>query len=543
MDFLKISRLCVCKMAVLFALVFSACSDQVAGGSSEEPSVVASLENITVKGMAKLFIASSEDSVEKKIVSSVLPGSIVRLVELDSVTLDTTGTSYFTYCSDSTGVFSFDSISLKSPYVMLELAPYRSDLYWNWDGKWSFAEYDESRERYTVTYNVVVDVRKAQDVGINAMTYLETARLRYLVNQGMGFDRAKQQSDRELLDAVGLYGETFDYDKNSYAKNENHMIPLKFVDSFIDECAHYRSPSRIANAFGSTGSLSAVDSVKMSLVYMIEDWITYGRNSDENRAFMNNFMAALYGMGPCDAGKEGLDSTVAFEDYRNIVFKCRSESWNYTFRYVVPDSVNATFGTMTDSRDGKKYNTVTYNINGIPQTWLAENLQYGSEDGLYTLAGAMNLPDSIVQYSYEECLEEHLDYRYCDAIISTEGLIKFDRLWTITDSVKSAGLAYQGACPDGWHLPDAGEWDRLRRFVEKNLDVESYYYLDIMQLFGFGETLPVEKGFVKYAAKVDKSLAERKAIAVLIQYWKWLFLNRVEYSDNSEGLFVRCVKN
>ena len=91
---------------------------------------------------------------------------------------------------------------------------------------------------------------------------------------------------------------------------------------------------------------------------------------------------------------------------------------------------------ITDSRDGRMYNTVK---NGL-QCWMAENLNVGTRiDG--TLNQTNN--NTIEKYCYDN-LESNCD--------TYGGLYQWDEAmqYATTEGVK-------GICPNGWHLPSAFE--------------------------------------------------------------------------------------
>lgn len=91
-----------------------------------------------------------------------------------------------------------------------------------------------------------------------------------------------------------------------------------------------------------------------------------------------------------------------------------------------------TYGSVTDSRDGKVYKTVKIGT----QTWMAENLNY------------------------------KVDSSWCYAN-SADSCAKYGRLYTWAEvmaghaSSTASPSGVQGVCPTGWHVPSDAEWTKL----------------------------------------------------------------------------------
>ncbi len=577
MNYSRTSGQMVCKTAMLLAFMFAACSEDVGhspvaqdGGYTED---TAYLNNINVVAHARLYVSENDSSAKNKLVGYVPSGSLLRMTELDSVNFDATDAVFYSRSEDSSGVFSFDSISLKSPYVMMELsADCSSKDYPNPisdpEGK-KWADKCLSNREVGLVYHVLVDLRKSKEVSINVVTEMVTSRLMYLMDHGKSYEEARLQSEREMLDALGMYGVPYRFEKAVYDENRAELMFADYLNSWLVHVHNPRSLTGVIGTFAAIGSLNGEPSVKNMLIEYVEDWNRSEWVDDSTKQYLHNlvhnFMASLYGLEPCSAENEGRSTALPYDEHKDISFVCKAGAWSFSIGYVVPDSVGAVLGQMTDSRDGAKYNTVTYEIDGETQTWLAENLRYKAADGRYYWSDAMSLPESVVLVTYEECIEQDT-YAYCDDMQQNRRNFNYERLWNVTDSVKAAGKTYQGVCPDGWHLPDANEWKKLRDYVEKKIDIQSLNGENVMSIAGFDG--PESEGENLYVVKIDSSVQDISGytdeinstiILLYVENEEWTYvslkqknmnrLNGARYALQRPELFteksfsVRCIKD
>ena len=114
-------------------------------------------------------------------------------------------------------------------------------------------------------------------------------------------------------------------------------------------------------------------------------------------------------------------------------------------------------GTMTDSRDGQTYKTITIGS----QTWMAENLNFAYID---------------VPYNYRGRTSDSTSWCYDNEV---SNCTKYGRLYTWAAAMDSVGtwatngkgcgngktcsptIPVRGVCPVGWHLPTQTEWRML----------------------------------------------------------------------------------
>lgn len=544
MNYLK--RQMVCKAAVLFALTLAACStddskpDTVMGGSAEETGLTPVLADISIGGQtASLPTLVSQDGNEYSESSSLrYKVSLMKVFELDSLTLDTTGVFYEGAFINGSGKFEIDSVTFNSPYAQFEIHPNRNSDDW-YDGIW-YKDY--------VPYLAIVDLRETRNVNVNVMTYLEAYRLRYLVNSGKTFAEAKTQADKEVLAAFGIEGVPFNFEKNEHAADSDVVAVLDFMHLYFGSLSK-SSVESLAQKFGEDGSLDNIDEETKKLftawsfsklnTIVKEEGQGILKMSELSKEINTNFAILMQGLEECTAEKEGAvieNSGVLFN------FVCTSKKWTTSVKlapYVA--------GSMTDERDGKTYKTVTYTLENGTQTWFGENLMFNSPKGYYSLSEVLALDTSIVMVSLDECLAESEVPSLCDTLHAMGNNINYDRMMAAIDSVEKATGTYQGVCPDGWRLPNGNDWEKMFGFVKESLDLEVYTLADYLFAAGFGNVTSKDGGkevWTYYAVKPDSAYSNPRASMIMFEsYGKWLVQQRALWSDQIIQLNVRCIKD
>lgn len=564
--------------AFVLVLMCTGCGDDhLTGGTAEETNIVASLSNITVLGRVKnineILEANNVDADSEKM--------IARMFELDSVTLDTVGKYFYGSYDNRTGEFRFDSVSVNSPYALIEISSYKEDEYWSKD-LWKFEDYNKYCGCFSV--RAIVDLRKTAEVNINALTYLESFRIVSLAQSGMSYAEAKNKADRDILDAFGFFKNSLDF-AHLEISNPSDSIAVDYITGYI-----VSDVDVVVSTVGKNGSFDKwPDSEKetwiVPLLKSLEgDVITSSTDILWIRA-KSNFVAVLLGLGECS---EGMEDSVYETSYNLYNLVCNSGNWGLAKNVPVIYSAD----TLVDPRDGKKYKLVTYEIGDSSQTWMAEDLMFNSSDGIYPYPDAIAMDSSVVINSYEGCDEYWRDLSErmgenvtfsdtalidssmiqspCYGSLQNKGSINNERFWPAVDSVVAEKGSFQGICPDGWRLPSAYEWESLmQKIADTFVDTEEEYAVlrapEYFELAGFGPVLrqdgdnPWREREEYYAMAPDSSyrapgfssLVEPTVtfIRFVFEYWDiwpreyWDILPRGA-GDNDVGsvVRVRCIK-
>jgi len=108
-----------------------------------------------------------------------------------------------------------------------------------------------------------------------------------------------------------------------------------------------------------------------------------------------------------------------------------------------------------DERDGKRYVYVKIGEEGTAQTWMAENLNYRTSDGLSRCYGNTTNDDDN-----DKCAIYGRLYRWATAMGFP------DNCNTGTTCLSQIKEKHQGICPDGWHIPSSEDLDMLIKTVD-----------------------------------------------------------------------------
>jgi uncharacterized protein (TIGR02145 family) len=505
MNYSKFSGQFVCKMAMLLAFMFAACSEtdsgnNVAGGTVEETGVYALVGQVGDIYPKLLQMADSDGVAEEssRYEGSVfaVKGSVITVYELDSLTFDETGRSFVDSVDDDEGRFAFDSLALNSPYVLIEKRePY--------DSVGVHVVLGEEKLDTTVKYRTfksVIDLRQTQSVSVNSLTSAKIPLLREFIADGKTFVEANRMAEHEILEGFGIYEDLGAFET---LNEENSELPyvsalmwyddlnLRFYIEREEKFILYASPKNFV------GKGKLVEQYYKNSLKMIDYEIGYA--------------AKLNGLEQCTESRE--NDVGKIKGRKNGTFfdvVCRSGRWTMGFK-----SIEHTNGTMVDNRDGKEYKTVTYNWGDGTQTWMAENLDFTDVDGAscvqslgepdcelygreYPWLAAMKINfDDLKVYSVsakgdtalmtKECvdafwLEENpCDTLFFDVVDSTNG-DTYTRNWysNFADIVEKSNVnSYQGICPDGWRMPTSNDWASLLRHLGNQYGV------------GYGDVVPV----------------------------------------------------
>ena len=463
--------------ALALTALLGACSDMETSGTSEEAEGVVAISDKKIAGVSQK--------------GPFVKGSDVTLKETSkNGDFEPTGREFTTKTISDKGDFKFDGIDLESQYVLLSV-----------EGRYE-REHTGEVSSCPMRLDAVSNLEKRETVNINLLTHFEYKRVLNLVKEGKTFAEAKKQAAKEVLGAFGVKIDVSSAeDLNIYNSSDGDRT-LYNISRIIDEqpewnywhdwysadddidCSKLQAyVDGFADDFADDGVLA--DSIMQDLAgegyssakewsnMMDVDEDDIKRKDGANPGELSiRFLKSEYDFGIlvflnymdlelCTADLWGeyrkLDRAMVLDGERieSGYFLCNGYYWDLTTKEHIDSlkiPVEHESGTMTDPRDGRKYQTVSFNYEGKTYEWMAEDLKYDSKE-LYTWTDAMQIDDKYMTDVVED---------------------------SVVDEV------HQGICPDGWHVSSTEEWDILVDYVGdvKNLLNENWRTSDLDAAFG-----------------------------------------------------------
>lgn len=201
------------------------------------------------------------------------------------------------------------------------------------------------------------------------------------------------------------------------------------------------------------------------------------------------------------------------------------------------------YGSFTDERDGQIYKTIEIGT----QTWMAENLNFKSEDGYGN------------SYCYDDDLSKCATYgRLYDWLGALHSIDE-------GEEVDGENVIIQGVCPENWHLPTETEVATLREFVDSDKDIDGKLLKALDGWWNGGTSNGTDEfGFSALPSGIRTKGGDYDELGYSATFWSWevvkedskkkvsakcwYFENTKDYGVQSwtyqdEGRSVRCVKN
>ena len=610
-------------LVVGFALIlmYTGCSEDkpVSGGASEEPSVYA-LKDITIAGRAlNLFVSAQTGGSGENQQLDVLTGAgyaegaQVSFYSVDSVTFERAAEPFAQAETDTDGNFEIGEVSVESPYAVVEITghivldtenPYLSPH----EKKMNSLLYGEGWDETWATYRTVVDLRETRDVKVNVLTTLAAYRILNLAKSGLSFAQATEQAELDALHSFGIYEAVAPFDSVDFVQKSNSVFPVFVAVSYI--FSGY--PNTVENAAAEIGtgknwkaglSVSSIGSARVERDYHLlrepEFLVQLGLDSNDmqiaaqiEKYFFNAVAVVGFHKDHCADGNQG--EQVDYDGTHYLV--CEPDYWVLHNR-----EIPKTLGTMTDGRDGRTYNTFSFEYEGKTWTWMAENLNYEAPSSrcydnesaycetygrVYTLETMFGIEkDSVYNnakgakdslYRIRNSLRQAYREAYGDdSVAYNEAMNEY---WLAVDEANATFYSVFDAsvgrdvCMDGWHVATSDDWANLYNFLidsgfppeDESLKSTSWTKgKDGLDVIGFNVLMPPESGlFIEYYI-----LGKNGEVSLMTKHWSFWGtghyttrkFGNYEWIDPDEGLnfgdssssklsvesfaSVRCVKN
>ena len=311
-------------VVMFFAVLFlAACGDdsENAGGTVEDGEVVAIVDK-TISGVSQK--------------GPFVNGSSVTVQELNGKTLAQTGLGFEGKIKNDLGEFSVKVNKLESQYALLKA----NGFYRN--------EVTGEKSKSQITLYALTDLSNRDEVNVNLLTHLAYERSLYLATvDTLSVAKAKKQAEAEIFKSFGIEGDfaaaedlnIFGADDQSAALlavsilMQSDLSEGDFSERLADYAADIESDgiwndAKTATEIADWASNRSLTGTLTAIRNNIAGW---GLSADVPafEMYVNNFWWQNYGLGICDAKREGevLKNQNTASVNANVYYICKSSLW------------------------------------------------------------------------------------------------------------------------------------------------------------------------------------------------------------------------
>lgn len=311
-------------VVMFFAVLFlAACGDdnKNAGGTVEDGEVVAIVDK-TISGVSQK--------------GPFVNGSSVTVQELNGKTLAQTGLGFEGKIKNDLGEFSVKVNKLESQYALLKANGYYRN------------EVRGDKSKGQVTLYALTDLSNRDEVNVNLLTHLAYERSLYLATvDTLSVAKAKKQAEAEIFKSFGIEGNfaaaedlnIFGADDQSAALlavsilMQSDLSEGDFSERLADYAADIESDgiwndAKTATEIADWASNRSLTGTLTAIRNNIAGW---GLSADVPafEMYVNNFWWQNYGLGICDAKREGevLKNQNTASVNANVYYICKSSLW------------------------------------------------------------------------------------------------------------------------------------------------------------------------------------------------------------------------
>lgn len=462
----------------LVTLLLAACGDdnKNAGGTVEDGEVVAIVDK-TISGVSQK--------------GPFVNGSSVTVQELNGKTLAQTGLGFEGKIKNDLGEFSVKVNKLESQYALLKANGYYRN------------EVTGDKSKGLVTLYALTDLSNRDEVNVNLLTHLAYERSLYLATvDTLSVAKAKKQAEAEIFKSFGIEGNfaaaedlnIFGADDQSAALlavsilMQSDLSEGDFSERLADYAADIESDgiwndAKTATEIADWASNRSLTGTLTAIRNNIAGW---GLSADVPafESYVNNFWWQNYGLGICDAKREGevLKNQNTASVNANVYYICKSSLWQVASD-IEKDTATWGVGKFDgEVRAGQVNETVYYIYETSGNAWRkATTLEKDTYDFTNNKDWSAGVDGEIKEGSVTDSVYVYdaAAWRVADEIEKVLG----GCVVAIADSLVKVGSTYYICSPRKWVVATELQYDTYKQscaefgqIIHGNINADYAYF-------------------------------------------------------------------